>query len=222
MRHNPSVNDASITPGGAFPRDEGGTYVAQGVSVCAVGTVRHGTGCGRRVRATPRPGPRQGSDRDRDRSKWELLGTQAVDFRGGRDVINVGRREGRFTRIALEARDHDIFIRDLKVIFLNNEVQDIPVRAQLRRDQRTRPLDLTGDDRVIRQVQIVYRARPGFGGYALLRLYGEKDRGGGSGAGRALELGAGSRPGPAQAQDRPPTAGKSLAARRSASFATAT
>lgn len=147
-------------------------------------------------------------DRDGDRGKWELLGTQAVDFRGGRDVINVGRREGRFTRIALEARDHDIFIQDLKVVFLNNEVQDIPVRAQLRRDQRTRPLDLMGGDRVIRQVQIVYRARPGFGGYALLRLYGEKDRGGGSGAGPVAGTGprpgpgSGSGPGPGPGSDR--------------------
>ena len=117
-------------------------------------------------------------DRDRDRGQWELLGTQAVGFRVNRDVINVGRREGRFTRIALEARDNDIFIMDLKVIFLNNDVQDIPVRAQLRRDERTRPLDLIGGERGIRQIQIVYRARPGFGGHALLRVYGEKDRGG--------------------------------------------
>jgi hypothetical protein len=134
-------------------------------------------------------------DRDRDRGKWELLGTQAVDFRGARDVIHVGRREGRFTRIALEARDHDIYILDLKVVFLNNEVQDIPVRAQLRRDQRTRPLDLSGGERGIRQIQIVYRARPGVGGYAHLRVYGEKDRDGGSGAGAVA--GTGPRPGPA-------------------------
>lgn len=142
---------------------------------------------------------RRDRDRDRDRggdrAEWELLGSQTVGFRVDRDVIQVGRREGRFTRIALEARGNDIFVMDLKVVFLNNEVQDIPVRAQIRRGDRTRPLDLSGGERGIRQIEIVYRARPGFGGRAVLNVYGEKDGGGrpgpgpGPGADRWDELG---------------------------------
>lgn len=122
-------------------------------------------------------------NRDRDRAEWELLGTQTVGFRVDRDVIQVGRREGRFTRIALEARDNDIFLMDLKVVFLNNEVQDIPVRAMIRRGTRTRPLDLVGGERGIRQIELVYRTRPGFGGRAVLNVYGEKDRRPGPGPG---------------------------------------
>lgn len=118
-------------------------------------------------------------DRDRGRSDWELLGSQTVGFRVDRDVIQVGRREGRFSRIALEVRDNDVFFMDLKVVFMNNEVQDIPVRALVRPGERSRPLDLMGGGRLIRQIELVYRARPGFGGRAVVNVYGEHARGGG-------------------------------------------
>lgn len=150
-------------------------------AVCVLGLAAGDASAQRRDRDRDR-------DRGRDRGEWELLGSQTVGFRVDRDVIQVGRREGRFKKIALEARDNDIFIMDLKVVFLNNEVQDIPVRAQVRRNDRTRPLDLVGGERGIRQIEIVYRARPGFRGRAILNVYGEKDGGG--------------RPGPSPGADR--------------------
>jgi hypothetical protein len=125
----------------------------------------------------------QRRDRDRDRNDWELLGSQTVGFQVDRDVIRVGRGEGRFTRIALEARNNDVFLMDLKVVFLNGQTQDIPVRALIRAGSRTRPLDLAGGERGIRQIEMVYRARPGFGGRATLNVYGEQDRRPGPGAG---------------------------------------
>jgi len=123
-------------------------------------------------------------DRDRGRGDWELLGSQTVGFRVDRDVIEVGRREGRFSKIALEVRENDVYIMDLKVVFINGEVQDLPVRALVRPGQRSRPLDLMGGDRGIRQIELVYRARPNFGGRAVVNVYGEQARfGGGPGPG---------------------------------------
>jgi hypothetical protein len=129
--------------------------------------------------ASTQPYPGRGGD-------WELLGSQTVGFNVDRDVIQVGRREGRFTRIALEVRDNDIFMFDLKVVFMNGEVQDIPIRTLIRRGTRSRPLDLAGGERVIKQIEMVYRTRPGFGGRAVVNVYGEQDRrfpGPGPGAG---------------------------------------
>ena len=39
---------------------------------------------------------------------WVELGCQKVSFRSERDVIRVGRREGRFTAIRLFARGGDV------------------------------------------------------------------------------------------------------------------
>ncbi|MGH7635980.1 MAG: hypothetical protein ACRENC_19810, partial [Gemmatimonadaceae bacterium] len=102
--------------------------------------------------ADPRGDRDRGGDRgpDRgapDRGDWELLGQQKVGFGVDHDTIRVGRHEGRFAKIALEVRDSDVEILSLKVFFVHGPPQDVPVRQFIRKGQRTRPLDLIGDDR---------------------------------------------------------------------------
>ena len=126
---------------------------------------------------------------------WELLGEKRVDRRGDRDVIRVGRKEGRFEKIALEVRDNDVEIRDLKVFFHRGPPQDLQVRERIREGQRTRPIDLQGGDRVIDRIELVYRTR-GRGERATVAVYGlQADRGrgdrGGPGSDRWEELGCG-------------------------------
>lgn len=106
---------------------------------------------------------------ERDRGQWELLGDKRVGLGVDRDVINVGRREGRFEKIRLEVQDNDVFMRDLKVVYGNGEVDDIPVRELIRRGSGTRPIDLKGGDRFIDRIEMTYRSRPNFRGQALLR-----------------------------------------------------
>jgi hypothetical protein len=109
------------------------------------------------------------------RDAWELLGEQSVGFGVDRDVIRVGRREGRFSKIALEVRDNDVEVLDLKVFFNRGPPQDIRVRERMRAGARTRPLDLAGGDRVIDRIEITYRARPNFRGRAKVAVFGLKD-----------------------------------------------
>src|SRR3990167_7071139 len=69
-----------------------------------------------------------GRDRDGDRRNddWELLGSTRIGgFGVDRDVIDVGRHEGRFEKIGLEARDGSIFVLELIVVYGNNEAQRI-------------------------------------------------------------------------------------------------
>jgi hypothetical protein len=94
---------------------------------------------------------------DRD---WVELGCQKVSFRAERDVVRVGRREGRFTAIRLYARGGDVEMLDLKVIYSNGEPDDIRVRHILERGERTRPLDLRGRERSIDRIELAYRALP--------------------------------------------------------------
>lgn len=109
-----------------------------------------------------------------DRGDWELLGQQKVGFLVDRDVIKVGRREGRFEAIQLEVEGNDVEILDLKVIYSNGQPDDIKVREKMRAGSRTRPLDLKGRDRAIKEIQIVYRSRPSFRGQATLKVYGRQ------------------------------------------------
>lgn len=119
-------------------------------------------------RGPPGPGPGPGP-------KVELLGSQKIGFATDRDVLRVGRREGRFSRVALRALDNDIEIMDMKIFYGGRKgpPDDVKFRGILRAGQRTQPIDLRGKEaRVIERIEFVYRARPNFRGAATLEIYG--------------------------------------------------
>ncbi len=108
---------------------------------------------------------------------WQLLGEQRVDRRTDHDTIRVGRKEGRFRKIALEVKDNDVEIQDLKVFFRHGPPQDVQVRERIPEGGRTRPIDLKGDDRIIDRIELVYRTR-GRGERATVAVYGLQAAGG--------------------------------------------
>ena len=61
---------------------------------------------------------------------------------------------------------------DLRVVFGNGVKQDIRVRELIRPGERTRPLDLFGDNRGIARVEMVYRSIPGFKGKSRVCVSG--------------------------------------------------
>jgi hypothetical protein len=124
-----------------------------------------------RDRGPPGRGP------DRGREQWELLGEQSVGFGVDRDVIRVGRREGRFSALALEVRDNDVEILDLKVFFNRGPPQDVRVREFIRAGGRTRPVQFAWGDRSIDRIEITYRSRPSFRGRAKVAVFGLRDAG---------------------------------------------
>src|SRR5262245_51439842 len=91
---------------------------------------------------------------------WVELGCKQVSFRVDRDVVPVGRREGRFYALRLYARGGDVEMLDLRVIYANGDPDDIRVRHILERGERTRSLDLRGRERSIDRIELVYRALP--------------------------------------------------------------
>jgi hypothetical protein len=103
---------------------------------------------------------------------WEQLGCQKVGFLVDKDVIKVGRAEGRFKAIRLQVSDNTVYMMDLKVIYANGAPDDIPVRSEIHAGSQTRPLDLKGERRAIRQVEMVYRSQPSFKGQATICVEG--------------------------------------------------
>jgi hypothetical protein len=91
---------------------------------------------------------------------WVELGCKEVSFRVDRDVLPVGRQEGRFYSIRLYARGGAVEMLNLRVIYANGDPDSIPVRHILDRGERTRPLDLRGRARSIQRIEMTYRALP--------------------------------------------------------------
>jgi hypothetical protein len=107
------------------------------------------------------------------RDEWVELGCQNVSlFRSDRDSIRVGRREGRFKAIRLHARNADVEVRSVTVIYANGEPDNLPTRHFLRRGGHTPPMDLRGYERRIERVDMTYQTIPSFRGEATVCVEG--------------------------------------------------
>jgi hypothetical protein len=134
--------------------------------------------------AAQRPGdwnrdaPRDpGLPRDAARGEWVLLGSTRVGGIGvDRDTIDVGRPDGRFARIGLEAAESPVFVVGVTVVFGNHEIQQIDLRQKLNPGERRQPLDLQGRPRPIKRIEIAARAGHDFRRRAVLTVYAEQVR----------------------------------------------
>lgn len=108
---------------------------------------------------------------------WVLLGEQTVGFTVDRDVINVGQpeewfRERRFRRLHLIAQRNDVYMRSVRISYLNGYVEDVNVDRLVAAGTDT-AIELGGERSYIRQIELVYRSRPNYRGQAVMRVYGE-------------------------------------------------
>ena len=101
-----------------------------------------------------------------------LFGVQYVGFLIDRDVIRVGTEYGKFDKVRLRVLDNDIFINEMRVIYSNGEPDVLAVAANVPANTRTKWFTLKGD-RFIKEIQLVYKSRPGFRGQARVEAYGE-------------------------------------------------
>ena len=103
---------------------------------------------------------------------WVELGCQRVNFGIDRDVIRVGRSDGRFRAIRLRARGNTVHMFDVKVVYGNGVPDDISVRANIPAGGSTGPKDLKGGDRAIERVELIYRSQPNFRGEGVICVDG--------------------------------------------------
>lgn len=117
--------------------------------------------------------PQRDRDRDRNRGgRWEYLGQAHVDGRADHDRITVDNGEY-FRAILLEVRDGAVEFNRVLVHFENGGDQDVNIRERIPSGGRTRAIDLPGDRRRIRSVELWYekanwRRRP------TVKLYGQR------------------------------------------------
>jgi len=132
-------------------------------------------------------GSRSEGDRDQDtrddpylRRGWSLLGEQTVGFAVDRDVIAVDQsdewhRNIRFRALHIVAERNEVHLLGLRLVYLNGFGEDLRVDQSIPAGGSSE-VDLRGARGFIRQIELTYRARPGFGGRALVKVYGEPSR----------------------------------------------
>ena len=105
---------------------------------------------------------------------WVFLGERTVTFKAEHDSILVTAGAGEFSRLKLLVGRAGVEILDVKVVYGNGRVQDIPVRAFIPAGGETRTLDLVGGERAVRSVELSYRSGRGRGRHALVQLWGRR------------------------------------------------
>lgn len=104
-------------------------------------------------------------------SRWDKLGERWVEGRTDRDVIHVGRSDGRFRRIQLVVEHSAVEIYDVVVVFGDGSQFSPGTRMTFGPNSTTRVIDLPGGARAIRRVELRYGNLPG-GGRAQVELWG--------------------------------------------------
>jgi hypothetical protein len=108
-----------------------------------------------------------------DSKGWVKLGERAVNGRVDKDTIAVGRHEGKFTKLTIVVEKSDLELLDFEVVFANNERFNPNVRHYFKENSRTRVIDLPGDERMIKSINLKYKNLPG-GGSATVEVWGWK------------------------------------------------
>ena len=75
-------------------------------------------------------------------------------------MIPVGREAGRFASIRVAVERSDVAFHDIRVIYLDGEVDTLAVRRLIRAGDTSPPLNLKGDSRFIREIELVQEANP--------------------------------------------------------------
>jgi hypothetical protein len=104
--------------------------------------------------------------------QWVPLGCKRVGFQVDRDVLRVGKRDGRYRALRLRAEGNNVYMLDLKVVYGNGVPDDLPVRAEIRAGGSSGRLDLRGFDRSIDRIEMIYRSQPNFRGQANICVDG--------------------------------------------------
>ena len=113
----------------------------------------------------------QGQGRGPYRGRWERLGAARVDGNMDHDRIPVGRQDGMFRAIQLRVRGGAVEFMRVVVHYADGEPEEVAVRERIPDGGTTRPIDLRGDRRYIRSVELWY----GHGGWRRnpeVQLYG--------------------------------------------------
>lgn len=92
---------------------------------------------------------------ERGEGRWERLGQSHVDGRHDHDNISVNAR-GAFRAIQLRVQSGAIEFQRVVVHFENGADTDVQIRDRIESGGTTRAIDLPGDRRKIRSVEIWY------------------------------------------------------------------
>lgn len=103
---------------------------------------------------------------------WEKLGTKMVNMQGEHDEIIVTALDGVFTKVKLKIMKAPIHLLNINIIFANGTNKNVVFNKQFAAGSETRIIDLPGNRRIIKKVNLNYKSIPTGTGRAVVTLFG--------------------------------------------------
>ena len=117
-------------------------------------------------------GYRRGARRGASMNGWDLLGRRKVSqFGKDADIFRVGKSQGSFVSIRARARQQDVRMYGMTIVYGNGEREDVPMYGTLATGESTPPYKLKGR-RYIDYIKFQYRTRLNFRGQGEIELWG--------------------------------------------------
>jgi hypothetical protein len=122
--------------------------------------------------AGPAPAPRPSVGGHPDMTGWRLLGDAWVTGQFDREIIRVGKYEGRVARVMLVITDSNMELGDVVIQFGNGQRMSPGLRHSFADGSRSRAIDLPGHVRFIRGVELIHGS-VGPGARAHAEIWGQ-------------------------------------------------
>jgi hypothetical protein len=103
---------------------------------------------------------------------WEKLGSRVVTMTADHDEILVTATEGVYTAIQLRILKAPIHLLNINIIFGNGDNENIVFDKLFTAGSETRVIDLVGNKRIIKKVNLNYKSAPTQKGRAVVSLWG--------------------------------------------------
>lgn len=105
-------------------------------------------------------------------AKWKFMGERLVNDRLDHDVIMVTAAEGSLNAIQIRVKGASIDFHKVVIVYGNGRRQEVVMSNTIGPRGASRPIDLAGDERIVRSVEFWYDANTIRGRKALVRLFG--------------------------------------------------
>lgn len=100
---------------------------------------------------------------DSDKVKWEKLGEGTANGKNDKDVIQVGRAEGKFSAIRFKVTNSGVKLQDVVVHFADGTKFSPTTKLEFKEGENSNVIDLPGSRRAIKSVNFRYSDSKGSG-----------------------------------------------------------
>lgn len=104
--------------------------------------------------------------------KWEKLGMRTVDYKIDHDVIPVGIRDGRFTKLKITVDGGAVNMHKMIIHYKNGSNESIQLKHTFRNGENSRIIDIRGGKRFIQRIEFFYDTKNVSLGKAVIQVFG--------------------------------------------------